>query len=71
MLLAIIWAMAHPEQGIVEPEDRDYHDILNIALPYLGQVPGYYTAWDPLKDRQPLYAEKSIEVIRGNSLIFA
>ncbi|MDX1838784.1 homospermidine synthase [Legionella taurinensis] len=58
VLAALLWAMEYPECGIVEPEDLDYQYILKIALPYLGNVSGYYTNWNPLKDRQQLYSEK-------------
>lgn len=58
VLAGICWAIENPKEGIVEPEDMDYLFALNIALPYLGKVGGYYTDWDPLIERAPLFNEK-------------
>jgi homospermidine synthase len=56
-LSGMIWAIAHPERGIVEPDEIDFQYIMNIAIPYLGQVSGYYTDWNPLKEREKLFPE--------------
>ncbi|MBA3661794.1 MAG: homospermidine synthase [Gammaproteobacteria bacterium] len=58
VLGGMIWAMTHPHEGIVEPDEMDYQLILNIARPYLGQVCGHYTDWTPLTGRGKLFAEK-------------
>ncbi|HIF0338971.1 TPA: homospermidine synthase, partial [Legionella anisa] len=47
----MIWAIKNPECGIIEPEDMDHEYILSLAIPYLGQVGGYYTDWTPIKDK--------------------
>jgi homospermidine synthase len=57
-LSGMIWAMAHPERGLVEPDEIDFDFVMTIAKPYLGHVGGYYTDWTPLKQRQSLYVEK-------------
>ncbi|PWY55404.1 homospermidine synthase [Legionella qingyii] len=57
LFAGIIWAIEHPNQGIVEPEELDHDEILKVALPYLGTVNGYYTDWNPLKNRGWLYSE--------------
>jgi homospermidine synthase len=36
----------------------DHQYIMDIALPYLGTVAGYYTDWTPLKNRQLLFSEQ-------------
>ncbi len=51
VLSGMIWAMQHPECGIVEPEDMDHEFVLNIATPFLGKVSGCYTDWTPLQNR--------------------
>jgi homospermidine synthase len=51
IISGMIWALEHPNEGIVEPEDLDHEFILHIAAPYLGEVGGYYTQWDPLEER--------------------
>lgn len=58
MISAIIWAIEHPDKGIIEPEEIDHQYIINIASPYLGKVAGYYTDWTPLKNRGELYPEE-------------
>jgi homospermidine synthase len=54
VLAGICWAIEHPREGIVEPEDLDHQSILDICIPYLGTVAGYYTDWNPLKNRERL-----------------
>ena len=56
-LSGMIWAMEHPQSGIVEPDEMDYRTIMNIALPYLGNVSGFYTDWTPLNEREKLFPE--------------
>ncbi|HIF0140806.1 TPA: saccharopine dehydrogenase C-terminal domain-containing protein, partial [Legionella anisa] len=51
VLSGMIWAIKNPECGIIEPEDMDHEYILSLAIPYLGQVGGYYTDWTPIKDK--------------------
>lgn len=58
LLGGIIWAMRHPDEGLVEPDELDYDEVLQIALPYLGKVGGYYTDWTPLQNRKKLYFEE-------------
>ncbi|KTD60446.1 homospermidine synthase [Legionella santicrucis] len=58
LLSGIIWAIQHPNKGLVEPDELDYDEILQIALPYLGAVGGYYTDWTPLQNRKKLYFEE-------------
>ncbi len=57
VLGGIIWAMANPERGIVEPEEMDFRFVLDITKPYLGKVGGHYTDWTPLQEREKLFAE--------------
>jgi homospermidine synthase len=54
VLSGMIWAIKNPERGIVEPDDMDHEYVLNLALPYLGKVGGYYTDWTPLQDPKNL-----------------
>ncbi|STX29991.1 homospermidine synthase [Legionella beliardensis] len=56
-LAGVLWALEHPDCGIVEPEDLDYRYVLDIAEPYLGNLGGYYTDWTPLQKRSELFAE--------------
>jgi homospermidine synthase len=53
----MIWAMEHPDRGIVEPDEMDFERPLAICRPYLGAVVGKYTDWTPLHERGQLFAE--------------
>ncbi|HEX3535202.1 MAG TPA: saccharopine dehydrogenase C-terminal domain-containing protein [Stellaceae bacterium] len=57
VLAGVIWAIEHPRQGVVEPEELDYRRVLEIAGPYLGDVVGVWGDWTPLDDRGRLFAE--------------
>jgi len=57
VLAGMIWAIERPREGIVEPEEMDFERVLEIALPYLGDVVGVYGDWTPLQGRERLFAE--------------
>ncbi len=58
VLAGLVWALRHPQRGVVEPEDLDHEQVLAIARPYLGELVGVYSDWTPLKDRSRLFAEE-------------
>ncbi|MEF2547447.1 homospermidine synthase [Aurantimonas sp. E1-2-R+4] len=57
VLAGMVWALEHPEAGIVETDEMDYKRCLEVQSPYLGPVKGYYTDWTPLTDRPGLFPE--------------
>ena len=57
VLAGVIWAMSHPQAGIVEPEEMDFHEVMAVALPYLGDMVGVYSDWTPLDHRNILFPE--------------
>jgi homospermidine synthase len=57
VLAGVVWALEHPRQGIVEPEEMDFARILEITRPYLGDVVGVHGDWTPLADRERLFPE--------------
>ena len=57
VLSGMIWALEHPNEGVVEPDDMDFRRNLEICMPYLGPVVGVYTDWTPLSDRERLFPE--------------
>jgi homospermidine synthase len=57
VLAGMIWALENPNAGIVEPEHMDFDRILEIVMPYLGEVVGVWGDWTPLKDRSILFDE--------------
>ncbi|WKB53730.1 homospermidine synthase [Eleftheria terrae] len=56
-MAAIDWAIRHPAQGIVEPEDLPFDQILRFSRPYLGEVVAAYTDWTPLQGRGRIFKE--------------
>ncbi|WP_185983411.1 homospermidine synthase [Aureimonas mangrovi] len=57
VLAGMVWALENPEAGIVEADEMDYRRCLEVQMPYLGPVKGYYTDWTPLTDRPGLFPE--------------
>ncbi|WP_011582045.1 MULTISPECIES: homospermidine synthase [Chelativorans] len=58
VLAGMVWALENPEAGIVEADEVDYRRCLEVQLPYLGPVKGYYTDWTPLEGRPGLFSEE-------------
>jgi homospermidine synthase len=48
VISGLAWALEHPNEGIVEADDMDFKFCLDHQLPYLGNVFGCYTDWNPL-----------------------
>ncbi len=57
VLAGMVWALENPEAGIVEADEMDFARCLEVQVPYLGPVKGYYTDWTPLTDRPGLFPE--------------
>jgi len=57
VLAGMVWALENPEAGIVETDEIDYRRCLEVQMPYLGPVKGYYTDWTPLAGRPGLFPE--------------
>ena len=57
VLAGMVWALENPTAGIVEADELDFRRCLEIQMPYLGPVKGYYTDWTPLSDRPGLFPE--------------
>lgn len=57
VIAGMVWALEHPQAGIVEADEMDYHFCLRIQRPYLGTVEGIYTDWTPLTDRPGFFPE--------------
>ncbi len=61
VIAGMAWALANPEAGIVEADEMDHERCLEVQLPYLGPVKGYYTDWTPLHGRPGLFPEDLAE----------
>jgi homospermidine synthase len=57
VLAGVIWALENPRRGIVEPDEMDFRRVLDICLPYLGEMAGVWGDWTPLQDRNRLFPE--------------
>ncbi len=57
VLAGMVWALENPNEGIVEADEMDFDRLLEIQMPYLGPVKGFYTDWTPLTDRPGLFPE--------------
>jgi homospermidine synthase len=57
VLAGMVWALENPEAGIVEADEVDFRRCLEVQLPYLGPVNGFYTDWTPLTDRPGFFPE--------------
>ena len=58
VLAGMVWAINHPDAGIVEPDEMDFREVLAVARPYLGEMAGVYGEWTPVRDRGALFAEE-------------
>jgi homospermidine synthase len=57
VLGGMVWALEHPNEGIVEADEIDFHRLMEIQRPYLGPVKGFYTDWTPITGRPGLFPE--------------
>jgi homospermidine synthase len=57
ILAGMVWALRHPDAGLVEPDDLDHETVLEIAGPYLGPVVGVWGDWTPLQGRSALFSD--------------
>ncbi len=47
ILGALVWMNKHPEEGVVEAESINFEEIMQVAIPYLGNVFGVLSDWQP------------------------
>ena len=57
VLGGVVWAMENPRRGIIDPDEVDFQRVLQIANPYLGEVVGFYSDWNPLVGRNHPFPE--------------
>ncbi|OFZ10813.1 MAG: homospermidine synthase [Bdellovibrionales bacterium RBG_16_40_8] len=57
IIAGMAWSLENPKAGIVEADEMDFKRCLELQLPYLGKVKGYYTNWTPLEGRAKFYSE--------------
>jgi homospermidine synthase len=59
VLAGMVWALENPKAGIVEADEMDFRRCLEVQLPYLGPVRGYYTAWNPLANASDFFPNEA------------
>lgn len=47
IVAGMFYAIAHPNEGLIETDAMDHEFCLSIQRPYLGTVSGHYTDWTP------------------------
>lgn len=47
ILGALAWMKNHPNEGVVEAEDMNSEQVLDAATPFLGEICGFQTSWQP------------------------
>lgn len=57
VVAGMAWALENPVSGIVEADEMDFARCLELQIPYLGPVKGYYTDWTPLEGRERFFPE--------------
>ncbi len=57
VLAGVIWAIENPQAGVIEADHMDHQRIMEISRPYLGEVVGVYSDWNPLQNRGVLFSE--------------
>jgi homospermidine synthase len=50
-------ALRNPRRGVVEAAEIDHRELMELALPDLGDPVGVWSDWTPLQDRSALFAE--------------
>lgn len=55
VLGGMVWGIRHPRSGVVEPDDLDHEEILEVALPYLGEMAGVWGDWTPIAEPCELF----------------
>jgi len=57
VISGMVWALRHPDRGIVEAEEMDFREVLDIAERYWQPIAGEYGDWNPLEGRDSLFPE--------------
>ncbi|MCA4919868.1 MAG: homospermidine synthase, partial [Roseomonas sp.] len=68
VLAGVVFGMENPALGVMEADELDHARMLEICLPYLGEMAGVYSDWSPLQDRATLFPE---ELDRGDPWQFS
>ncbi len=56
VLAASTYAVNNPDRGLCVPDDLPWREVLDVALPFLGEFRSQAVDWTPLKNRYDLFA---------------
>ena len=62
VVAGMAWALKNPERGYTQADDMDYKMCLDIQEEYISPVKGYYTDWNPLKNRKNELTDKNLDL---------
>ncbi len=57
IIVAVLWMIENPRQGICSPDDLPHDFALTVAKPYLGRFISTPSDWTPLKNRKIFFKE--------------
>jgi homospermidine synthase len=57
ILGALLWMQKNPNKGVVEAESMDSEEVMDAALPFLGDVSGFMTNWQPMDNGELKFEE--------------
>lgn len=57
VMAGAVWAIENPTQGVVDPEELPFDELIARCRPYLGEVVGVYSDWTPLKNRAGFFTQ--------------
>lgn len=57
ILGALLWMQKNPNKGVVEAESMDFEEVMDAVLPFLGDVSGFITDWQPIKNSELKFEE--------------
>ena len=52
---AVAWAMSHPDEGLLVPDEMPWHEVLPYAEKYWGGFHSIQSDWDPLQSRTDIF----------------
>jgi homospermidine synthase len=69
IVAAVTWMIENPSEGVRVPDDLPWRKVLDVALPYLGEMHSGPADWDPVSTRNdlfPTFAGDADRVDRGD-----
>ncbi|GBR76838.1 homospermidine synthase [Candidatus Termititenax persephonae] len=54
VLGALFWLIRNPLEGVKNPDQLPYKEVLEVALPYLGEFVSIPANWDPMQNRRDI-----------------